>query len=128
MVKSEEIINAIGSHGNWKKGFRRVIETVSGDVTIEQIKNDHQCDFGTWLHSLSADDKNSSHWCTIQQLHSKFHIEAARLLELAAQRRQKEAENAMAVGSSFAILSCDLTMAMVEWNNSLKYTVNPTGR
>jgi hypothetical protein len=120
MLHTEEIINAIGAHGNWKQRLRRAIETGNNDFTVEKIKVDNQCDFGKWLHSLSSDEKKSSHWLKIQQLHAKFHIEAARLLELAAQGKQKEAEDAMAIGNDFTRISCELTMAMVKWKSSLK--------
>jgi methyl-accepting chemotaxis protein len=119
MVNSEEIKNAIGAHGIWKQRLRRAIETGNSDFTIDETKIDNQCDFGKWLYSLSSDEKNSSHWLNIQQLHSKFHIEAARLLELATQGKQQEAQDAMLIGSDFARLSGQLTMAMVKWKNSL---------
>jgi hypothetical protein len=122
MLLSEQIINAVGYHGYWKLRLRDSIETGTGGFFVDQIINDNQCDFGKWLHSLSADEKNSSHWSNIQKLHAKFHIEAARLLELAAQGKQKEAENAISKGSSFAVLSCEITMAMVEWKISLTDT------
>ena len=128
MLNAEEIINAVGYHGNWKQRLRRAIETGNSDFTVDKIKVDNQCDFGKWLHSLSADEKNSSHWSNIQQLHTKFHIEAARSLELAAQGKNIEAENAISKGSSFAILSCEITMAMVEWKISLTDTGNLTRR
>ena len=119
MSLSEEIMDAVGYHGNWKQRFRQAIETGTGDFVVEQIKNDNQCDFGKWLYSLSADEKNSSHWSNIQQLHAKFHIEAARLLKLATQGRQQEAMDAMLIGNDFARLSGQLTMAMVKWKSSL---------
>jgi hypothetical protein len=52
-------------------------------------------------------------------LHAKFHIEAARLLELSTQGKQQEAQDAMLVGNDFARLSSQLTMAMVKWKSSL---------
>jgi len=126
MSLSEEIMDAVGYHGNWKQRFRHAIETGTGDFVVEQIKNDNQCDFGKWLYSLSADEKNSSHWSNIQQLHAKFHIEATRSLELAAQGKHNDAENAISKGSNYAILSCEMTMAMVEWKISLSDTGNLT--
>jgi methyl-accepting chemotaxis protein len=119
MLHSEEIISAIGAHGNWKQRLRRAIETGNSDFTVAKIKVDNQCDFGKWLHSLSSEEKNSSHWSNIQQLHAKFHIEAARLLELSTQGKQQEAQDAMLVGNDFARLSSQLTMAMVRWKSSL---------
>jgi hypothetical protein len=120
MLHSEEIMNAIGAHGNWKQRLRRAIETGNSDFTVDKIKVDNQCDFGKWLYSLSLDEKNSSHWLNIQQLHAKFHIEAAHLLELSKQGKQQEALDAMFIGNDFARLSSQLTMAMVKWKSSLK--------
>ena len=126
MLHPKEIIDAIGAHGNWKQRLRRAIETGNSDFTFDKIKVDNQCDFGKWLHSLSSDEKKSSHWLNIQQLHAKFHIEAARLLERAMQGKQKEAMDAMAIGNDFTRLSCGLTMAMVKWKSSLSQTGNQT--
>ncbi len=126
MTHLKEIINAIGAHGNWKQRLRRAIETGNSDFTVEKIRVDNQCDFGKWLHSLSSDEKKSFHWTKIQQLHAKFHIEAARLFELAIQGNQKEALDAMVLGSDFARYSSELTMAMVQWKRSLKQTVTLT--
>ena len=126
MFHSKEIINAIGAHGNWKQRLRRAIESGNIDFTFDKLKIDTECDFGKWLHSLSLDEKKSSHWSNIQQLHAKFHIEAARLLELAIQGKKKEAMDGMAIGSDFARLSCGLTMAMVKWKSSLSQIGNQT--
>jgi hypothetical protein len=114
-----EIKNVIGAHGNWKQRLWRAIETGNSDFTVEEYGADNHCDFGKWLYSLSSDEKNSSRWLNIQQLHANFHIEAARLLELAAQGYQQEAQDAMLIGSDFARLSGQLTMAMVKWKSSL---------
>jgi len=118
-LHSEEIKNTIGAHGIWKQRLRRAIESGNGDFTVDKIKVDHQCDFGKWLHSLSSDEKNSPHWHNIQQLHAKFHIEAARLFELATQGKQQEALDAMLIGGDFARLSGQLTMAMVKWKSTI---------
>ena len=126
MIHSKEIVNAIGAHGNWKQRLRRAIETGRSDITFDKIRYDNHCDFGKWLHSLSSYEKKSFHWIKIQQLHAKFHTEAARLIELALYGRQKEALDAMGLGTDFARYSSELTMAMVQWKSSLKQTVNPT--
>ncbi|MCX6122694.1 MAG: CZB domain-containing protein [Ignavibacteriales bacterium] len=119
MLHPEEIKNAIGAHGKWKQRLRRAIETGNSDFIVDKLKIDNQCEFGKWLYSLSLDEKSSSYWPTIQQLHANFHIEAARLLELATQGKQQEALDAMLIGSDFARLSSQLTMAMVKWKCSL---------
>ena len=126
MLHSKEIVNAIGIHGNWKQRLRRAIETGIRDFTVDKIKGDHHCEFGTWLHTISSDEKKSFHWTIIQQLHAKFHIEAARLLAIATEGKQEEALDAMGLGTDFARYSSELTMAMVQWKRSLKQTVNFT--
>jgi Chemoreceptor zinc-binding domain len=124
MIHSKEIVHAIGAHGNWKQRLRRAIETGNSDFTIDKIKVDNHCEFGNWLHSLSSDEMKSSHWTRIQQLHAKFHFEAARLFELATQGKQTEALDAMGLGTDFAKYSSELTMAMVQWKRSLTHTGN----
>ena len=117
MLLSEEIFIAIGAHGRWKQRLRHAIETGATGLTVDNLKVDNQCDFGKWLYSLSPEEKKSSHWLNIQQLHAKVHIEAARLLELATQGKRIEAMCAMVIGNDFARLSCELTMAMVKWKS-----------
>ena len=126
MIHSKEIVNAIGVHGNWKQRLRRAIETGKSDFTVDELIVDNQCDFGKWLHSLSSDIKKSSQWSKIQQVHAKFHIEAARLFVFARQEKQKEVLDAMVVGSDFARYSSELTMAMVKWKNSITQIDNLT--
>jgi methyl-accepting chemotaxis protein len=124
MIHSKEIVNAIGAHGNWKQRLRRAIETGNSDFTIDKIKVDNHCKFGKWLYSLSSDEKRSFHWSRIQHFHAKFHIEAARLFELATQGKKTEALDAMVLGTDFAKYSSELTMAMVQWKRSLTHTGN----
>jgi len=124
MIHSTEIVHAIGVHGNWKQRLRRAIETGNSDFTVDKIKVDNHCEFGKWLHSLSLDEKKSSHWSRIQHFHATFHIEAARLFELAMQGKPTEALDAMGLGTDFARYSSELTMAMIQWKRSLTHTGN----
>lgn len=119
MLNTEEITKAIAAHGMWKQRLRKAIEEGNSEYTVDKLKVDNLCDFGKWLHSLSSEEKKSTHWPTIQQLHAKFHIEAAHILDLAIKGKIKEAEEAMAIGKNFTMLSGELTSAMMKWKNSL---------
>jgi hypothetical protein len=55
----------------------------------------------------------------VRELHARFHLEAARVLELALAGKRGEATAAMALGSPFATVSSKLTAAMTAWRKDL---------
>lgn len=125
MDHAHEIEQAIGAHGMWKVRLRRAIETGQFDTPVATVRTDNQCAFGKWLYgpTVTAQDKTSVQYKTVQTLHAAFHKVAARVAELAIAGKKAEAEKLMATGEEFATASLKLTAAMIEW----KKTLAPTG-
>jgi hypothetical protein len=62
--------------------------------------------------------KVSANYKECAELHAKFHVGAANVLELALASRKKEAEAAISSGSEFTTLTNKLTDAMMRWRTS----------
>jgi methyl-accepting chemotaxis protein len=119
MACVEEISKAIGAHGMWKQRLRSAIDTGKSDFATERVRPDNLCDFGKWLHGLPATDKSALDWKTVQNLHARFHLEAARVLDLALKGKKTEADRLMTADSEFGRISQSLTTAMMKWKSSL---------
>ena len=119
MASIDEINKAIGAHGMWKQRLRQAIDTGQSEFSVERVRPDNLCDFGKWLHALPAKDSSSAHWKSVQELHAKFHTEAARVLELAVKGQKQKAEAGLSPDSGFAKISLELTSAMMKWKGSL---------
>jgi hypothetical protein len=119
MANVDEINKAIGAHGMWKQRLRQAIDAGQSEFTVERVRPDNQCDFGKWLHGLPPTDKSSAHWKSVQDLHARFHAEAARVLEHALKGHKEKADDGLSPDSSFAKVSLELTAAMMKWKGSL---------
>ena len=115
MSKSDEIKKAIGAHGMWKTRLRSAVDTGHSEFTVDKVKADNNCDFGKWLHGLPNDEKKSEHWTKIRDLHAKFHVEAAKILESAVTGKKEVAAKGLDAASEFSKLSAGLTTAMMNW-------------
>lgn len=122
MASIEELDKAIGAHGMWKVRLKSAIESGKIDTPIETIRVDDQCAFGKWFFgsTLSPQDKASSHYKTVKELHAEFHKTAARVAELAVNGKKAEAEKMIATGGEYASISSKLTQAMMEWKKVSK--------
>jgi methyl-accepting chemotaxis protein len=118
MALADEINKAIGAHGMWRTRLKMAIESGKSAFSLERVRSDNQCDFGKWLYSLASVQKDTIHWKKVQELHQAFHVEAARVLELALKGQKEEAEKELDFNSSFSKASNDLTSAMVKWKLS----------
>jgi hypothetical protein len=118
MEEFTEIDKAIAAHAKWKFYLREAIETGKSDRTVESVRPANVCAFGKWLYSLPAPQKLTEHWKKVQDLHAKFHIEAAKVLELALAGHQAQAKDAMAPGGPFATVSSHLTTALMAWKKA----------
>jgi len=117
----DQITSAVGTHGLWKNRLRAAIASGTSDMAVDVARNDHQCNFGKWLHgtSLSAEAKKSNHFRTCAEMHRRFHIVASEILALAIAGKKNEASAALAPGHEFGNLSTALTNAMMSWKTSL---------
>jgi hypothetical protein len=121
MSLSDEIQEAIGAHGLWKGRLHTAIETGSCKFTVAAVAQDSQCAFGKFLYS-STDPaiKNSAHWRTCLDLHSRFHQSAARVLQLAVTGNKEAAQKEMDPQSDFFKLSRTLTAEMLKWRETAR--------
>ncbi len=118
MSKSEEIKKAIGAHGMWKVRLRSAVDTGTSEFTVDKVKADNNCDFGKWLHGLSPDEKKTENWAKVRDLHAKFHVEAAKILENALTGKKDTAAKGLDTSSEFSKLSASLTSAMISWEKA----------
>lgn len=121
MIHKEEILKAIGAHGQWKTRLTQAIETGKMDVSVETVRLDNQCAFGKWLYgpTLDAKDKLSPQYKEVRSLHAKFHEVASQVLELALAGKKHEAQQLMSLNGEYAKVSSQLTAAMMAWAKGL---------
>jgi methyl-accepting chemotaxis protein len=115
MAMVEQVYNAVAAHGKWKARLQEAVEKGQSEWTVEKTQPDNQCDFGKWLHSLSATEQTSSRWKNVKGLHADFHKEASRILGMALKGQKQEALAAMSSGSQFTKISGSLVMALMAW-------------
>jgi methyl-accepting chemotaxis protein len=109
---------AIAAHAKWKYRLFRAIDTGTSEWTVAQVRLDTRCDFGAWLTSLPLSERLSERWKKVQSLHAEFHAAASEVLELALAGRKEEATAAIALGSRFATISAELTLALTDWKET----------
>lgn len=121
MIDVEVLNKGIAAHSGWKARLRNAASSGKFEVATNTVKADDQCEFGKWLHGsgLSAAEKQSEHYRAVKQLHAQFHLDAAKVAELATSGQKEAAEKEMGMGSSYSKSSTALTGAMVKWRESL---------
>jgi purine-binding chemotaxis protein CheW len=76
---------------------------------------DNQCEFGKWLYEqASVEFQQSAQYQQVKQLHTTFHQEVARILEVALQGRQSDAMKMVGMDSNFAKTSDALVAELLE--------------
>jgi methyl-accepting chemotaxis protein len=95
------------------------VDTGKSEWTVETIRAHDRCQFGQWLASLTPAESSSEHCQKVTELHAQFHQAASEVLELALTGRKQDAEAAIALGSPFAVVSANLTMAMSAWKEAI---------
>ncbi len=102
----------------WKVRLRSAVDTGKSEFTVDKVKVDNQCDFGKWLYSMTNDEKKSEHWIKVRDLHAKFHVEAAKILDNALAGNKDSAAKGLDPSSEFSKLSANLTSAMMSWEKA----------
>jgi len=91
----------------WKQRLKKAIAIGDSEFSVETTKNPSACFFGQWLDS--KDDKALQDYDEIYELHQKFHLEAAKRLNLALNHQSNEAEETLLdFGSNFSKISSKL--------------------
>jgi methyl-accepting chemotaxis protein len=122
MSFNDEIKNAVGAHGMWKKRLKHAIATGKINVQISTIKADNQCSFGKWLYraTITEEEKNSSHYQKVRELHAAFHEKASKVAQLAVSGHKAGAMRMLEVNGEFTIASAALTTSMIAWLKEAK--------
>jgi len=119
----EQINNAIAAHGLWKARLRQAIETGKSDFTPSAVKPPNNCEFGKWLYGSIAENlKNTEYYRKVVKLHAEFHVEAARILQLAIDGNKDEAMKGLQITGKYVTLSASLTSLMVQWKKFIEST------
>ena len=119
MQELHPIDKAIAAHARWKSHLRQAIETGKSEWTADRVRPDNLCEFGHWLLEQPVPQRMTEHYKTVHDLHARFHLEAAHVLELALAGRRETATSAMAMGSPFATVSSKLTTALTAWKKAM---------
>lgn len=119
MPTPAELDQYIAAHGMWKARLRQVLASGKSDASPQTIRRDDQCDFGRWLHGASLAERRAPEYQMIKALHARFHVAAAKVVELAVAGRRADAESSMAMGGEFFAASTELTTAMKGWKRAL---------
>lgn len=119
MSYAEEIDKALVAHGAWKLRLKSAIGTGNTDIQVSQVQTDNHCEFGKWFYRLPVPVRTTELGLKVQDLHARFHVEAALVLDLALKGRREEAVQAIALGSRYATISGQLALSLSQWKNAL---------
>jgi hypothetical protein len=114
----EALDQAIAAHAKWKYRLMEAIDTGKSEWRVGDVRTDNSCNFGKWLSGLPLSERLTENFKKVRALHEEFHGLAANVLELALAGRKEEATAAMALGSRFATVSSNLTMAVIAWKDA----------
>lgn len=123
MDKVAGIEQAINSHALWMSRLRQAILDAQSLIDVEAIRADDQCEFGKWLYGsrLSDGDRASRYYQEVNRLHAEFHQAAARVVELAASGKTRDAYELLY--GDYITMSGRLAIAMRAWRDQLRATV-----
>jgi hypothetical protein len=113
----EEISKAMDAHTLWRDKLLTVIDTGKTETPIDIIKTDNNCAFGKWIYSNEITDemKKSKIYHDIKEYHAKFHIEAARIAELALNGNKDMATSLLQNDGTYNDLSKNLMQLLIKW-------------
>ncbi len=122
MNLKDEIKNAVGAHGMWKKKLKNAVNTGKINIQIPTIKADNQCSFGKWLYgaTITENEKNSSHYQKVRELHAVFHEKASKVAQLAISGHKADAMRMLEANGEFTVASAALTTSMMDWLKEAK--------
>jgi hypothetical protein len=80
-----QLTNAIAAHGAWKFKLRMAVNKPGGNDLTQKAGDYHNCDFGRWLGTLSAETRAEPEARDTIALHAAFHQAAQRAAQCIAQ-------------------------------------------
>jgi hypothetical protein len=117
MLNPDQIRKAIMAHAEWKTRLQKAIETGKIDVSAAKARSDRECQLGQWLFGaeMSPAEKQTDHYRTVKQLHTRFHEEASKVMELVMVGQTDAAQRAINLLGSYSSASSALTNALTKW-------------
>ncbi len=122
MIQDAILQKAIAAHSSWKARLRMAVSSSKLNASIETIKADNQCEFGRFLNgpALSAADKSTTHFQSVKNLHTAFHVEAGHVATWCTTGQKEKAQQSLGLGGNFAKSSAALFEALLKWSTDIK--------
>lgn len=105
---------ALASHAMWRHHLENAILTGRAPRSVEELRREDRCAFGTWLLGLPA-LRAEPRFVEVRERHLRFHEEAARVLELAIGGQAQAAALAMAEHGRYHRAATELREALERW-------------
>ncbi|MFZ1082842.1 MAG: CZB domain-containing protein [Candidatus Kryptoniota bacterium] len=119
MIAKEAIDEAVRDHSEWKKRLREAITIGRSEFKIWVVKQDNECQFGKWLHSLSEEEMKSEDFQKVKTLHAEFHKVAGKVLEFALTGGKDAASKMMRQSGTYGDITGRFVLALNDWKNKL---------
>jgi len=119
MVSESDLQAGLLAHARWKRRLLDAVKTGSSEFDPIQVSSADKCEFGQWLHSLPASDRDNEHYRKVTQLHNDFHKAAGEILRLALKGETEKATELLEYGGPYSHASGKLVLAMQRWKSSL---------
>jgi hypothetical protein len=111
---ADSLNTAMGAHRVWKTRLLSAIATGACDVDRTTARRDDACAFGKWLLSSNETGPRRDR---VAELHRRFHLAAARVLDVALAGKKPEALKMLDDAGEYAGISSALTREMTEWEH-----------
>ncbi|MBF0301266.1 MAG: CZB domain-containing protein [Oligoflexia bacterium] len=112
---------AIEAHLLWFAQLKNAIEFGHSNYTPEIVRSDNLCELGKWLvNDFPTICLNCDEFEKIKSLHTKFHIDAAKVFDLALKGNQLEAIKAFELDSALMKDSVELILALKKLKRCLR--------
>ena len=111
-----DIGRVIGAHAIWKIRFEIAARNRTFETSASILSADDQCPFGKWLlgQSLSDDDKTTTDYNVVKDLHATFHQIAGKIVALIHEGHAAQADELLS--GEFNITSGKLITALKVWD------------
>jgi hypothetical protein len=113
-ILAQQIRAAVTSHELWRTHLVSAVLTGRAHQSLKEARRDDLCDFGRWLARL-GELPEVPQVEPVRELHARFHLEAAEVLELALMGKRSEATLALGAGTRFDEASLRLSAALRDW-------------
>ena len=114
MSLKEELMKAIGAHGQWKMRLRTAL--AAEPLTCQSLWPKQKTNANS-ASGYSRNMQRTSRRTRVRKLHAEFHTIAGRVVELAVSGKGPEAERLMSDTGEFTVASSHLTEAIMAWKN-----------